>query len=255
MNNIVEQYTKNSVAFSHLTVGYQNTPILLDITVTIPEGVLLALVGPNGAGKSTLIKTMVNLIQPIAGTITIFGKPHTDTLSTIAYIPQHHDIDWNFPTYVLDMILMGSYRRRGWFRGPSAEDNAKAYELMRALELESLAYTPIGHLSGGQRQRALIAQALMQNTNMYLFDEPFKAIDAYSEKITISYLKKIRDLGKTIIIVHHDLHTVASYFDWALLLNKTVVACGPVQKVFTSELLSKTYAIDNNSPLFILPTS
>jgi manganese/zinc/iron transport system ATP- binding protein len=230
-----------ALSVSNLTVAYRNKPVLFDVTTDIPQGVLLAIIGPNGAGKTTLIKSIINVIKPLAGTITIFDAPYKKQLHRIAYIPQQNAVDWNFPTYVLDVVLMGRYGHIGWFKRPSSYDKQRAYQALEAVDLTNLAFAPLSQLSGGQRQRVFLAQALAQDADIYLLDEPFVGVDAKTEIMTMNMLKSLRNKGKTILVVHHDLHTLGKYFDWALFLNIKQIACGPIENVFTKEFVCATY--------------
>lgn len=225
----------------NLTVAYNNALVLWDINVSIPRGTLLAIVGPNGAGKTTLIKTILGFMHPIAGRIFIFGKPYSRHARHIAYVPQRSAVDWDFPASVFDMVLMGRYGHLGWIKRPRKEDKEKAWQALEAVGLTSYAQRPIGQLSGGQQQRGFLARALVQDAPIYLMDEPFVGVDMATEKIMVSLLKKLRDTGKTIIIVHHDLQTVREYFDSVLLLNRTCIAYGPVNKVLVPEYVCAAY--------------
>lgn len=239
-----------AVDIQNLTVAYRNTPVLLNVTATIPQGILLAVVGPNGAGKSTLLKTMVGLIKPQTGSISLFGTSLAVCRSSIAYIPQRAAIDWDFPVTVLDVVLMGRYGHVGWFGRLKKEDTLYALQALEQVQLLDYRDCPINELSGGQQQRVFLARALAQDAQLYIMDEPFAAIDATTEKMMVTLLKELRNDGKTIVVVHHDLHTVTDYFDWLLLLNVRQVACGPVAQVYLPEYLGTTYdrriIIDND---------
>lgn len=226
---------------SHLTVEYNSNPILSDFSVTIPQGVMCGIIGPNGAGKTTFIKAVLQLISVASGMVTILGMLFKDARKHIAYVPQRGSIDWDFPITVFDMVLMGCYGKLGWFRRPGDLEHIQVYEALAAVGLERYADAPINTLSGGQQQRVFLARALMQNAQIYFLDEPFAGVDIATEKIIINLFKKLRDEGKTIIVVHHDLFTASTYFDWIMLLNKTCIACGPVENVLTSVNLDCTY--------------
>ena len=203
---------------------------------------MLGIIGPNGAGKTTFLNAVVGLLAPTSGTVSILGKSWQDARGLFAYIPQKNSIDWDFPATVFDMVLMGCYGKLGWFARPKKEDRARAYEAIATVGLEHVAHYSIGVLSGGQRQRVFVARALMQDAQVYFLDEPFAGVDSKTESSIISLFKKLRDQGKTIIVVHHDLHTAPLYFDWALLLNKRCVAIGPVGDVLTQQYLNCVYS-------------
>ena len=232
--------TKNSaVEISRLTVAYDSKPVLNNVDLELPRGMLTAVMGPNGAGKTTLIKAMLGLIPTLTGSIIfpdINGKK-----PCIGYVPQSESLDRDFPVSVLDVVTMGCYGRLGWIKRPTRQDKDLAMEMLKKTGMAEFAGRQIGQLTGGQQQRAFIARALAQKADIYLMDEPFKGVDAATEKAIIGLLKELRSSGKTVVAVHHDLSTVSDYFDWVTLINMKVVANGEVKKVFTDENLNLTY--------------
>jgi manganese/zinc/iron transport system ATP- binding protein len=226
----------------NLTVAYKEKAVLQDIDISVPQGVLVGIVGPNGAGKTTFIKSILGLVKPMHATISVLGKPLSrDMFSKIAYVPQRSSIDWDFPINALDVVLMGSYKKLGWLKRPGSQEYEQAHQALEKVGLSAYASRQIGQLSGGQQQRVFLARALVQNADIYLMDEPFAGVDIASEKTIIDVLKTLINQGKTGLVVHHDLHTVQSYFDWLLMLNIHKVACGPVETVFTTENIIATY--------------
>jgi manganese/zinc/iron transport system ATP- binding protein len=230
---------------SNLTVSYGDNLILSDCTVTIPQGVMLGIIGPNGAGKTTFIKSILELIPKKSGEVLFSGKTLGCMRSKIAYVPQRSSVDWDFPLTVFDMVLMGCYGKLGWIRRPGAREQTQVYDALAAVGLSAYANKPIGTLSGGQQQRAFVARALVQDAQIYFLDEPFAGVDIPTEKILISLLKKLCAEGKTVVVVHHDVLTAPTYFDWALLLNKKTIACGSVEQVLTAQNLSHVYGISS----------
>ncbi|MCB0711617.1 MAG: ABC transporter ATP-binding protein [Ignavibacteriae bacterium] len=224
-----------------LTVSYHRRPVLWDIDFATPEGKLIAIVGPNGAGKSTLIKGIMGLVPLASGYVKIYGEDLERARSRVGYVPQRNSVDWDFPTSVLDVVMMGRYGRIGLFRRPRDSDRDVAMEALRQVGIVDLAKRQISQLSGGQQQRVFIARALAQDADLYLMDEPFVGVDAATEGAIIELLREMRRRGKTVIVVHHDLGTVREYFDWVLLLNLRLVAFGPLDEVFTDTLLQQTY--------------
>ncbi|MGF1502851.1 MAG: metal ABC transporter ATP-binding protein [Paracoccaceae bacterium] len=224
-----------------LTVAYQGRPVLWDIDVNVPPGVMCAIVGPNGAGKSTLIKSVLGLVPPTAGHICLHGRPVEAMRRQIAYVPQRSAVDWDFPTTALDVVMMGRYGHLGWFRRPGRDTRARAMRALEEVGLADLAERQISQLSGGQQQRVFLARALVQEAEIYFLDEPMAGVDATTERAIVALLKRLRDRGKTVIVVHHDLATVKSYFDWLVLLNVRVIAQGPVAEVMTPDQLRATY--------------
>ena len=226
----------------HLTVNYEDHPVLFDVSFTIPRGKLVGMIGPNGAGKSTLIKAATGLVKASSGEIKFFGESFKKMRKKIAYVPQRSSVDWDFPITAEELVMMGKYGTLGLFKRPSKEDRL---ELMRTLE--TLGMLPfrkrqISKLSGGQQQRLFIARALMQNPELFLLDEPFAGVDLCTERLLIEVLKDLARQGKTLLVVHHDLCSVREYFDHIVLLNTSLVASGEVQQVFTEENISRTYS-------------
>ncbi|MEL6478335.1 MAG: metal ABC transporter ATP-binding protein [Pseudomonadota bacterium] len=224
-----------------LTVSYQGAPALWDIDVDIPPGVMCAVLGPNGAGKSTLLKAVLGLTPPTAGHVCLLGHPYSAMRKRVAYVPQRASVDWDFPTDALDVVLMGRYGHLGWFRRPGRADRAKALAALEDVGLAHLAHRQISQLSGGQQQRVFLARALVQEADIYFLDEPMAGVDATTERVIVRLLHALRDQGKTVVVVHHDLSTVQQYYDWLVLLNIRVIAQGPVAQVMTQENLRAAY--------------
>jgi len=233
--------TESALSVQHLSVNYDKTPVLWDVTFDVPRGRLIGIVGPNGAGKSTLIKTILGLVQPISGKVAVFNRPLAEVQKQVAYIPQRASVDWDFPITVFDLVLMGRYGELGLFRRPAKADRAAALRTLEIVGLADLAHRQISQLSGGQQQRAFLARALLQDADLYLMDEPFAGIDLGTEKVLIKLLKEFKAQGKTVFVVHHDLNTVEDIFDWLILLNMRLVAAGPLHETFNSDNLGKTY--------------
>ena len=234
---------KNNIAVSinDLTVAYDDKPVLWDIDLDIKKGTLTAVVGPNGAGKSTLIKAMLNLIKPITGSISFFGSSYKKERSKIAYVPQRGSVDWDFPTTALDVVEMGRYGKIGWIKRVGKSDRKIAVDAIKKVGMEGFERRQISQLSGGQQQRIFLARALVQDAEIYFMDEPFQGVDAKTEKSIINILKKLRDEGKTVIVVHHDLQTVEEYFDYITFINVAVISSGKVKDIFNRENIEKTY--------------
>jgi manganese/zinc/iron transport system ATP- binding protein len=224
-----------------VTVAYDRKPVLWDVDVAIPAGRLVAIVGPNGAGKSTFLKALLGLVPLASGRIEIFGKPLRAARPLIGYVPQRETVDWDFPVTALDVVLMGRYGRLGLLRRPAKADRDAARHCLNQVGLSDFADRQISQLSGGQQQRVFLARALCQDAQLYLMDEPFAGVDATTEAAIIDLLRTMRASGKTVVAVHHDLQTVADYFDHAILLNLRLVAAGPVHQALTPAHLQATY--------------
>jgi len=224
-----------------MTVAYHRRPVLWDIDFTIPEGKLVGIVGPNGAGKTTLIKATLGLVPLASGKVEIYGKSYHEQRHLVGYVPQRESVDWDFPVTVRDVVLMGTYGRLGWFRRPGRAERKIADRCLEQVEMTALANRQIRQLSGGQQQRVFLARALAQDAQVYFLDEPFSGVDAATEAAIVKLLQTLRASGKTVLIVHHDIQTVRDYFDYVVLLNMRLIACGPVDTTFTNENLQKTY--------------
>lgn len=232
---------RNIVEVEDLTVAYQNTPVLWDVDVVIPEGVLAAIIGPNGAGKSTFIKAALGLIKPLSGEVRFEGLPYKKMYKKIGYVPQKEAVNWEFPTTVLDVVTMGRYGNLGWFKRSGKKEKQLAFDALKQIGMEEFAQRHISELSGGQQQRVFLARALVQDAMIYFMDEPFAGIDNKTEKIIIECLREMRKAGKTVIVVHHDLNTVEDYFDYVIMVDKEIIAQGETKETFTKENIEKAF--------------
>jgi manganese/zinc/iron transport system ATP- binding protein len=231
-----------------LNVNYGKTPVLWDVSFRIPKGVLVGIIGPNGAGKSTLLKAALGLVKPLSGKVDLLGESISKVRRKIAYVPQRESVDWDFPITALEVVLMGRYGRLGLFGRIRKADREAAAAALDLVGMGAYADRQIGQLSGGQQQRLFIARSLVQNAELFLLDEPFAGVDLATERSIVDLLRKQRDEGKTVFSVHHDLPTVEEYFDWVVLLNTRLVACGPAKEVFTRENLASAFG--KNQTLF-----
>ncbi|MBG9769228.1 metal ABC transporter ATP-binding protein [Bacillus vallismortis] len=229
------------VELENVTVAFHKKPVLQDISLQVPEGKLIGIIGPNGAGKSTLIKTILGLVPRASGDISIYGKAYQNQRTRIGYVPQRGSVDWDFPTNALDVVLMGRYGRIGLLKRPKKADVELAQAALEKVGMLDYAKRQISQLSGGQQQRVFLARALCQDADIYFMDEPFAGVDAATERAIMTLLAELKEKGKTVLVVHHDLQTAEDYFDWILLLHLRKIAFGPAENVFTIENLQKTY--------------
>ncbi len=236
-----EHPSSSPLSIHDMTVAYHRKPVLWDIDFDAPEGRLVGIVGPNGAGKSTLIKAVLDLVPTASGKVLIYGKPYRKQRHLVGYVPQRESVDWDFPVSALDVVVMGRYGQIGWLKRVSRSHKRAALEALDRVGMADYAQRQISQLSGGQQQRVFLARALAQEATVYFMDEPFAGVDAATEKAIVTLLHELRDNGKTVIAVHHDLQTVPQYFDYVMLLNMRIVACGPTKEVFTPDNLRKTY--------------
>ncbi len=224
-----------------LTVAYHKKPVLYGIDLAVPEGRLVGIVGPNGAGKSTFIKAVMGLLPLVSGWVKVFGGTYRENCRRVGYVPQRESVDWDFPVNVMDVVLMGRYGRLRLGQRPTARDREIAAECLGKVHMLPFAKRQIGNLSGGQQQRVFLARALAQESDLYLMDEPFVGVDAATEAAIITLLRELKERGKTVLVVHHDLSSAREYFDMLMLLNMRLVAFGATEEVFTPEKLQTTY--------------
>jgi manganese/zinc/iron transport system ATP- binding protein len=228
-----------------LTVNYEKTPVLWDVSLEVEPGQVVGIIGPNGAGKSTFLKAMLGMLKPMSGKVEFFGHSLKRVRKRIAYVPQRESVDWEFPITVLELVLMGRYGRLGLFRWPRQADREAARRYLEMVGMEQFLHRQINQLSGGQQQRVFLARALLQEADLYFMDEPFVGIDAATEKVIVDLLHKLKEEGKTVFVVHHDLHKVEAYFDSLIMLNMRLIACGPTKKIFNERNLERAYGANN----------
>ena len=231
----------NIISVKNLTVTYNKKPAIKGINLEIESSSIIGIVGPNGAGKSTLLKGILGLLPADTGEVKIFGKDIKDSLKRVSYIPQKEQFDWDFPINVSEVVMMGRYPYMSLFGSPKETDKEIVNRVLEKVEMKKYAYTQIRNLSGGQQQRIFLARALAQESDIYFLDEPFVGVDAKTETAIFNLIKELKSEGKTIMIVHHDLSKVEDYFDKIILINQILIAYGDTSKVFTPELLHRTY--------------
>ncbi len=224
---------------SNLTVSYGPKPALLDVSFRIDKGLLVGVIGPNGAGKSTLIKAILGFVKKDMGAVSIMGKPAERAKGMVAYVPQRGAVDWNFPTRVKDVAMMGRYGHIPWYKNPGKEDEEIVDEALEMVRMSDFRNRQIGQLSGGQQQRVFMARALAQGSDILLLDEPFAGVDAATERAILDVLERAKSAGRTLVVVHHDLATASEYFDRLLLVKQRLYAFGPPEVVLQEELLSE----------------
>lgn len=232
-----------SIQMENVTVAYSGKVALHGANLALKSGSISGLVGMNGAGKSTLFKAIMGFVQPVTGQVLIEGLPlrSAQKRNLIAYVPQAEDVDWNFPVSVWDVVMMGRYGYMNFLRRPSPQDRQAVRQSLERLQMWELRDRQIGELSGGQKKRAFLARALAQQGNILLLDEPFTGVDIKTEKAMIDLLLTLREEGHTILISTHDLSSITTFCDRAVLINRTILAYGETSEVFTEENLSRTF--------------
>lgn len=230
------------ISVEDLSVSYERKRVLSNIYLRLEAGHVYGILGPNGAGKSTLFKAILGLIEVSTGEIKVNNLPIEAQRKEVVYVPQKTEVDWTFPATVKDVVLMGRYPHKRVFSRLSKTDHAKAKAAMEELGITALGKRQIGELSGGQQQRVFLARALCQEADVFLLDEPFVGVDITTEEKIIQVLQRLASEGKTLLVVHHDLSTVPTYFDQVILLNQRLIAYGPTEQAFTQESISKAYS-------------
>ena len=225
----------------NLTVLYGRKPAIWNVDFKLPEGQVIGIMGPNGSGKSTLLKSIMGVVTPTTGYTKVYDQELNQVRHKVSYVPQRQEIDWDFPASVWDIVSMGRFHVRGLFKRLTSEDNDIIQESLEKVNMLGFAKRQISQLSGGQQQRVFLARAIAQQGELFLMDEPFAGVDIATEEMIVYLLKEMKDQGKTLVIVHHDLHTAQSYFDHLVLMNTRLVACGKTSDVFTDQILTDTY--------------
>ena len=231
-----------------LTVAWAGRPVLWNVDLRLPARGMSAVVGPNGAGKSTLFKAALGLAPVLTGQVRLLGEPVARVRRRIAYMPQRNSVDWDFPASARDVAAMGLYGRVGWFRRLAKRHLEAADAALERVGLADFRNRQIGRLSGGQQQRVFLARALAQHADLLLLDEPFSGIDTASEAAILDVLADLEGEGRHIVCIHHDLRTVAAYFDHVTVLNAVAIASGPPAEALREEPLRRAYDASGLKP-------
>lgn len=237
MNSTVEK----TIVVEQLNVSYHKHVALTDVSFELGSGKLIGIIGPNGSGKSTLLKAILQIIPSSSKKVEFFGEPLEKVKQRIAYVPQRESVDWNFPVTVEEVVAMGRLNPKKLFQHLKSTDKNLINLALEQVDINPLRKKQIGALSGGQQQRVFLARALAQQADLILMDEPFVGIDMASQENILDLLLTLRSSGKTIVMVHHDLSTVAQYFDEVLLMNNKLVMHGPKNEVLKPEILQGVY--------------
>ncbi|MCO1594040.1 metal ABC transporter ATP-binding protein [Micromonospora sp. RHAY321] len=230
-----------ALRYAGVSVGYHGTPVLTDVNLELAAGERLALVGPNGAGKSTLVKSILGLVPVLAGTPTVLGRTPSRARTQTGYVPQTDSLDADFPVTAGQVVMMGRYRRIGWWRPTRSADRRAVHEALERLGLADHARTHFGVLSGGQRQRVLLARAIAAEPRLLLLDEPFNGVDAVSQEAILAVLRELSTVGTALVLSTHDLTVARELADTVCLLNGRQWAVGPPAETLTAETLRRAY--------------
>ncbi len=232
------------VVVEAVTVSYNNGHIAVhDASFRLGPGMISALVGINGSGKSTLFKTIMGFLTPAKGRVLVAGRPvrEAQKANLVAYVPQTEEVDWSFPISVHDVVMMGRYGHMSFLRLARAEDRRLVEESLRRVDMWAFRDRQIGELSGGQKKRVFLARALAQQARVILLDEPFTGVDVKTESAIIALLRELRDTGHIMLVSTHNLGSVPEFCNHAVIINRTVLASGPIGEVFTEENLARAF--------------
>lgn len=232
------------VVVDDVTVTYNNGHIAVhDASFRLNPGSICALVGVNGSGKSTLFKTIMGFLTPAKGRVLIGGRPvrAAQKANLVAYVPQSEEVDWSFPVSVHDVVMMGRYGHMSFLRIACAEDRRLAEESLRRVGMWDFRDRQIGELSGGQKKRVFLARALAQEARVILLDEPFTGVDVGTEAAIVTLLRELREAGHIMLVSTHNLGSVPEFCDHAVIINRTVLAAGPIAEVFTQANLARAF--------------
>lgn len=225
----------------HLVVNYRDKRVVENISFCLELGQIVGIIGPNGAGKTSLIQAILGLIPVTQGNVTFCALPLSQQLKTIAYVPQSKQIDWDYPITVKNVVMMARICHTGFFRSPSRYSKAMVRFALERVEMWDYRDHSIGALSGGQQQRVFLAQALAQEADLFVLDEPFISVDKVTEIILFEIFRELKSQGKLLLVVGHELRETAREYDQFLLMNKKLIAQGSYSKVITPKNLHLAY--------------
>ena len=228
------------VQLEAVSVAYNGKPALKEITFSLAAGDSVAVVGPNGAGKTTLFRTIAGAMQPSRGEVRVYGHEPGGHIC-IAYVPQRSEVDWGFPVTVQDVVMMGRIRKIGLFRWPRRKDWQFIRQAMQSVGVDGLADRQIAELSGGQQQKVFLAQAIAQEAELVLLDEPLGGLDLPSQEAIFEILEQLKGQGVSVLVATHDLNLAAERFDRVMLLNRRMIAMGTPDQVLTQSNLVQAY--------------
>jgi zinc/manganese transport system ATP-binding protein/zinc transport system ATP-binding protein len=232
------------VTFRNLSSGYHHKAVVEDVNLTIMRGDFVGLVGPSGAGKTTLLRTMLGAVDVYSGSVDIARDQRGRAWA--GYVPQVETVDWHFPATVEEVVMMGLAARGGILPWSSREQREAAAETMSRLGIRHLRRRHIRELSGGQQQRVFLARALVSGPQLLLLDEPTAGVDIKTRDDMLHLLDELNHDGVTIVLTTHELNAVAAHLPWVVCINGGVIAEGPPERVYTPEILGRTYKAEMN---------
>ncbi|MGB6166398.1 MAG: metal ABC transporter ATP-binding protein [Geitlerinemataceae cyanobacterium] len=225
----------------NLTVNYRGICAVEDVSFSLEPGQIVGVIGPNGAGKSTMLKAMLGLVPKSQGTVRYRQHSLKNQLSQVSYVPQRSQIDWDYPITVGNVVMMARTRHTGWFRSPSRQSREIVKAALERVGMWELRNRSIGELSGGQQQRVFLAQAIAQEANLFFFDEPFVGVDKKTEAVIFEVFQELKQQGKILLAIGHELGEASRQYDRFLLINKSLIADGLRSEVITADNIQRAY--------------
>ena len=234
---------KALIKYKNVFLGYNKRPILGDVNIEVMAGDYIGIIGPNGSGKSTFLKSILGLLSPLKGNITIAGTTiNKATKNRMGYIPQNIQIEKDFPLSTYDAVMQGRYGLIGMFKRPRPEDHEAVKYALHQVHMGKYRDRPIGHLSGGEQQKIMIARALARKPDILLLDEPTSALD-YS--MTQSVFRLVKELHEkyhlTVLMVHHNINLIRKNCQRLLIFDGAIRYDGPPHDVEADNIIKKAY--------------
>lgn len=229
-----------SIELNHVSVSFDTTQALDDVSLRLSRGDQVAVVGPNGAGKSTLFNVIAGVVRPDHGRVDVYGTQPGAHIC-VGYVPQRTRVDWKFPVTVSDVVMMGRVGKIGLFRWPTRRDRQMVAAALERVGMADLAARQIGELSGGQQQRVFLARSIAQEAELLLMDEPLTGLDLPSQRAILALLADLRQQGVTVLVATHDLSQASEQFPLVILLNRRLIAFGSPMQVLTAANLTAAF--------------
>ncbi|MBW5455895.1 ABC transporter ATP-binding protein [Clostridium sporogenes] len=237
------------LSLKNISYNNRDNEILKGLNIDFERGQFYVIVGPNGSGKTTLLKTIIKNIIPSKGSIELEGenlrniKPK-HLSSRLSYVPQNTNIELEFTCY--DLVMMARNHKLKTFQSEGKEDKDIVINAMEKMEVLQLKDKPVTEISGGEKQRVILARAIAQETSSIILDEPISNLDIKHQILVMEHLKKLREEGKTIITVLHDLNFALNYADYGILVSKgNVFSKGKIEDVITPKTIKEVYGVES----------